>query len=178
MDKPRLVQTGSRLRLEPLLEMENWPMIRTVVIAGTLLLGVGTVMADQDLAVKQDNLMRAQGKSMYGVLLKTVKGEIPYDQKAVDAAIADLEKSVPTISTVFATNPKEDVVNATYGAKQSIWKNKADFDAKIPPVSTLALICGNVTTKKLRRRPIPRLRATISCAGSKLCNPATTEVVT
>ncbi|SIO39399.1 Cytochrome c556 [Bradyrhizobium erythrophlei] len=145
MDKPRLVQTGSRLRLEPLLEMENWPMIRTVVIAGTLLLGVGTVMADQDLAVKQDNLMRAQGKSMYGVLLKTVKGEIPYDQKAVDAAIADLEKSVPTISTVFATNPKEDVVNATYGAKQSIWKNKADFDAKIPPVSkAIAEVKGTV----------------------------------
>jgi cytochrome c556 len=145
MNKPRLVQTGSRLRLEPLLEMENWPMIRTVVIAGTLLLGVGTVMADQDLAVKQDNLMRAQGKSMYGVLLKTVKGEIPYDQKAVDAAIADLEKSVPTISTVFATNPKEDVVNATYGAKQSIWKNKADFDAKIPPVSkAIAEVKGTV----------------------------------
>jgi len=145
MDKPRLVQTGSRLRLEPLLEMENWPMIRTVVIAGTLLLGVGTVMADQDLAVKQDNLMRAQGKSMYGVLLKTVKGEIPYNQKAVDAAIADLEKSVPTISTVFATNPKEDVVNATYGAKQSIWKNKADFDAKIPPVSkAIAEVKGTV----------------------------------
>ena len=145
MDKPRLVQTGSRLRLEPLLEMENWPMIRTVVIAGTLLLGVGAVMADQDLAVKQDNLMRAQGKSMYGVLLKTVKGEIPYNQKAVDAAIADLEKSVPTISTVFATNPKEDVVNATYGAKQSIWKNKADFDAKIPPVSkAIADVKGTV----------------------------------
>ena len=145
MDKPRLVQTGSRLRLEPLLEMENWPMIRTVVVAGVLLAGVGAVMADQDLAVKQDNLMRAQGKSMYGVLLKTVKGEIPYDQKAVDAAIADLEKSVPTISTVFATNPKEDVVNATYGAKQSIWKNKADFDAKIPPVSkAIAEVKGTV----------------------------------
>src|SRR5258707_5333461 len=120
-------------------------MIRMVIVAGALLLGVGAVMADQDLAVKQDNLMRAQGKSMYGVLLKTVKGEIPYDQKAVDAAIADLEKSVPTISTVFATKPKEDVVNATYGAKQSSWKNKADFDAKIPPVSkAIAEVKGTV----------------------------------
>ena len=90
-------------------------MKRIVVVAGTLILGAGVVMAQQDLAVKQDNLMRAQGKSMYGVILKMVKGEIPYDQKAVDAAINDLEKSVPTIPTVFATNPKEDVVNATYG---------------------------------------------------------------
>lgn len=70
-------------------------MMRTVVIAGALLLSVGAVMADQELAVKQDNLMRAQGKSMYNVLLKTVKGEIPYDQAAVDAAIADLENPCP-----------------------------------------------------------------------------------
>ena len=110
-------------------------MMRTIVIAGTLLLGAGAVMAQQDLAVKQDNLMRAQGKSMYGVILKMVKGEIPYDQKAVDAAINDLEKSVPTIPTVFATNPKEDVVNATYGSSQKIWQNKADFDSKAPPVA-------------------------------------------
>jgi cytochrome c556 len=109
-------------------------MIRMVVVGGALLLGASAVMAQQDLAVKQDNLMRAQGKSMYGVILKTVKGEIPYDQKAIDSAIAQLEQSVPTIATVFATNPKEDVVDATYGASQKIWQNKADFDSKIPPV--------------------------------------------
>jgi len=131
--------------LETLLETENWPMIRMVIVAGALLLGVGAVMAQQDVAVKQDNLMRAQGKSMYGVLLKTVKGEIPYDQAAVDAAIADLEKSVPTIAAAFETNPKEDVVNATYGAKQAIWQNKADFDSKVPPVSkVIADVKGTV----------------------------------
>ena len=48
--------------------------------------------------------------------------------------IAQLEQSVPTIPTVFATNPKEDVVNATYGSSQKIWQNKADFDSKVPPV--------------------------------------------
>ena len=130
IDKPRPAQAGARRRLETLLETENWPMIRTVVVVGALLLGVGAVMAQQDVAVKQDNLMRAQAKSLYGVILKMVKGEIPYDQAAVDAAIAQLEASVPTIPTVFATNPKEDVVNATYGASQKIWQNKADFDSE------------------------------------------------
>jgi len=110
-------------------------MMRTVVVVGTLLLGVGAVMAQQDIAVKQDNLMRAQGKSMYGVFLKMTKGEIPYDQKAVDAAIAQLEESAPTIASVFTPNPKEDVVNATYGSSQKIWQNKADFDSKVPPVT-------------------------------------------
>jgi cytochrome c556 len=125
----------ARLRLEMLGETEVRPMIRAVVVAGALLLGIGAVMAQQDVAVKQDNLMRAQGKSMYVVILKTVKGETPYDQKAIDAAIAQLGESVPTIPTVFATNPKEDVVNATYGSSQKIWQNKADFDSKVPPVA-------------------------------------------
>ena len=110
-------------------------MIRTVVVAGALLLGAGAVMAQQDVAVKQDNLMRAQGKSMYGVILKMTKGDIPYDQKAVDAALAQLEESVPTIPKVFETNPKEDVVNANYGSSQKIWQNKADFDSKAPAVA-------------------------------------------
>ena len=110
-------------------------MIRTAVVLGTLLLGAGAVMAQQDIAVKQDNLMRTQGKSMYGVLAKTVKGEIPYDQAAINAAITQLEQSVGTIATVFTPNPKEDVVDATYGASQKIWQNKADFDSKIPPVA-------------------------------------------
>jgi cytochrome c556 len=109
-------------------------MIRMVVIAVALLLGAGAAMAQQELAVKQDNLMRAQAKSLYTVMLKTVKGEIPYDQAAIDAAIAQLETSVPTIADVFATNPKEDVVNTTYGASPKVWQNKADFDSKIPPV--------------------------------------------
>jgi len=116
-------------------ETENWLMIRTIVVVGMLLLGAGAVMAQQEIAVKQDNLMRAQAKSLYGVIQKTVKGEIPYDQKAIDDAIAQLEKSVPTIPKVFATNPKEDVVNATYGSSQKIWQNKADFDSKVPPVA-------------------------------------------
>jgi cytochrome c556 len=109
-------------------------MMRTVVVAGTLLLGAGAVMAQQEIAVQQDNLMRGQSKSLYNVMLKMVKGDMPYDQAAVDTAIKELEESVPKIPSVFATNPKQDVVNATYGSSQKIWQNKTDFDSKVPPV--------------------------------------------
>ena len=120
-------------------------MMRTALVVGALLLGAGAVMAQQSVAVEQDNLMRSQGKSMYGVLGKTIKGEIPYDQAAVSAAIADLEASVPKIANVFAVNPKEQVVNATYGSSQKIWQNKADFDSKVPPVSkAIADVKGTV----------------------------------
>jgi cytochrome c556 len=131
--------------METFLATENWMMMRTVVIAGALLVGVGAAMAQQDIAVKQDNLMRGQAKNLYGVILKMTKGEIPYDQKAVDAAIAQLLESVPTIPKVFETNPGEDVVNATYGASQKVWRNKADFDSKTPPVAkTIADVKGSI----------------------------------
>jgi cytochrome c556 len=109
-------------------------MIRIVVVAGTLLLGAGAVMAQQAIAVQQDNLMRGQAKSLYNVMLKMTKGEIPYNQAAADTAIKELEESVPKIPSVFATNPKEDVVDSFYGASQKVWQNKADFDSKVPPV--------------------------------------------
>jgi cytochrome c556 len=120
-------------------------MKRIVIAVGALLLGAGVVMAQQDVAVQQQNLMKTQGKSMYGVMLKMVKGEIPYDQAAATAAITELEAQVPKIPTVFTPNPKEDVANATYGSSQKIWQSKADFDAKVPPVAkTLADVKGTV----------------------------------
>jgi len=98
------------------------------------LLGAGAVMAQQEVAVQQDNLMRSQAKSLYSVILKMTKGDIAYNQKTVDAALAELEADVGKISKTFEINPKQDVVKATYGSSQKIWQNKADFDSKIPPV--------------------------------------------
>ena len=120
-------------------------MIRTVAVVGILLLGVGVVAAQQDIAVQQDKLMLAQAKIVYGLLLKTAKGEIPYKQESIDAALAELEASVGKIATVFGPNPKEHVVDATYGSSQKIWQNKADFESKIPPVAkTIAAAKGKI----------------------------------
>ena len=110
-------------------------MKRIVVAVGALLLGAGVVVAQQDVAVQQQNLMKSQGKSMYGVVLKVVKGETPYDQAAVDAALTALGADVAKILATFTPNPKEDVANATFGSSQKIWQSKADFDAKVAPVS-------------------------------------------
>ncbi|MGH6739623.1 MAG: cytochrome c, partial [Bradyrhizobium sp.] len=109
-------------------------MKKAVVVVGALLLGSSAVMADQKLAVEQDNFMRALGKSVYVTMLKMSKGELPYDQTQVDAALAQLAENVPKIPTVFKNNPKENVVDGTYGASKKVWENKADFDAKVQPV--------------------------------------------
>lgn len=121
-------------------------MKRILIVAGTLVLGAGAVMAQQEIAVQQDNLMRSQAKSLYTVILKMTKGDIPYNQKAVDEAITSLEADVAKIAKTFEVNPKQDVVNATYGASPKVWQNKADFDSKIPPVQkAIADVKGKIT---------------------------------
>jgi cytochrome c556 len=121
-------------------------MMRAALVVGALLLGAGAVMAQQDVAVTQQNLMKSQGKSMYGVFGKILKGETAYDQAAVDTALKDLQADVAKIPTVFTPNPKEDVVNANYASSPKIWQDKADFDAKVPPV-TKAIADVNGTIK-------------------------------
>ena len=121
-------------------------MKRTLIVVGTLVLGAGAVMAQQEIAVQQDNLMRSIAKQQYGIILKMTKGDIPYDQKQVDDAIASIESDVTKIAKTFETNPKEDVVNANYGSSPKVWQQKADFDSKIPPVQkAIAEVKGKIT---------------------------------
>ena len=120
-------------------------MKKMIIVVAAILLGSGAVMADQKLAVTQDNLMRGLAKSMYDVIGKMARGDKPYDQAAVDAAIAQIAADVPKIPDTFKDNPKEDVTNAHYGASQKVWQNKADFDSKVPVViKAVASVKGTV----------------------------------
>lgn len=110
-------------------------ILRGVVAIGAVVLAVSAVMAQQDVAKQQDDLMRTTiGRPFYGVLLKMSRGQIPYDQAAVEGALADLEKVVPTIPATFQPNPKMDLPGADYVASPKVWENKADFDSKVPAV--------------------------------------------
>lgn len=109
-------------------------MKRVLVAAAMLAFGGSAVFAQQEIAVQQQSLMKSQARSMYGVLGKMVKGDTPFDKAAADAALKALADDVAKIPTVWATNPKEDVKDATFGSSQKIWQNKADFDAKVPAV--------------------------------------------
>jgi len=139
-------------------------MKKAFVVMGALLLGSSAVMADQKLAVEQDNFMRALGKSVYVTMLKMSKGDLPYDQAQVNAALTQLEENVPKIPAVFKDNPKEQVVDATYGASQKIWENKADFDSKVPPViKTVADLKGKIKDQASVKMAFDALHK--SCTG-------------
>ena len=82
-------------------------MMRTVVVVGTLLLGAGAVMAQQDAVKVAQDTMKANGKNLGGVLSPMFKGEKPYDQAAVDAALAQLDDTAKKLPALFPASVKD-----------------------------------------------------------------------
>jgi cytochrome c556 len=110
-------------------------MIRVLLAGVAVVIGASAVLAQQQaVAEKQQALMKSLAKSQYGVLSRIARGQSPYDQAAVEAALTQMETDVGTIAVTFAENPKMNVPDATYGASPKVWENKADFDSKIPAV--------------------------------------------
>ncbi|QWG15732.1 cytochrome c [Bradyrhizobium sediminis] len=106
-------------------------MRTVVVVVGTLLLGVGAVTAQQDLVTKAQNVMKANGKNLGGVLGPMFKGEKPYDQAAVDAALAQLDDTAKKLPTMFPASIKGLKPEGDYSSSPKIWEDKAGFDARI-----------------------------------------------
>ena len=105
-------------------------MIRTVVVVGALLLGVGAVMAQQDLVKDTQSVMKANGKNA-GALAAMVKGEKPYDQAAVDAALKQFEDTAKKLPKMFPASTKGLKPEGDYSASSKIWEDKAGFDEHI-----------------------------------------------
>ena len=105
-------------------------MKRTVVIVGTLLLCVGAVAAQQDQVKQTQTMMKGNGKNA-GALAAMVKGEKPYDQATVDAAMAQFEDTIKKFPTLFPDSIKGMKPEGDYYASPKIWQDKAGFDEHI-----------------------------------------------
>jgi cytochrome c556 len=105
-------------------------MIRTVVVAATLLLGASAGMAQDAVKGAQDT-MKANGKNLGGVLSPMFKGEKPYDQAAVDAALAQLDDTAKKLPTMFPASLKDAKWEGDYSPSPKIWDDKAGYDAKV-----------------------------------------------
>jgi cytochrome c556 len=112
---------------------------RILVAAAAVGLAATTVVAQQDdpamkAAKEQQALMKSFGRPHYGVVGRMGRGQSPYDQAAIDAAIAQIEEGVGKIAATFNENSKSWIPDADYGPSPKVWENKADFDSRIPPV--------------------------------------------
>jgi len=140
--------------------MENWPMLRTVVVVGTLLLGVGVVAAQQDLVKHAQTFMKGNGKNA-GALGAMVKGEKPYDQAAVDAALAQFEDTAKKLPTLFPASIKGLKAEGDYSASAKVWEDKAGFEAHIASFGKV------VTEAKAKIKDLDTLKATFPVIGKE-----------
>ena len=136
-------------------------MIRTVVVVGTLLLGVGAVVAQQDPVKEIQNTMKGNGKNLGGVLGPMFKGEKPYDQAAVDAALAVLDDTAKKLPTMFPASLKDAKWEGDYSPSPKIWEDKAGFDAKIASFAKV------VTEAKAKIKDLDSLKATFPGIGKE-----------
>jgi len=110
-------------------------MMRGLVVAGALLIGVSAVMA-QNVKDTQAT-MKATGKNA-GALAAMVKGEKPYDQAAVDAAFAQFDETAKKLPTLFPASLKGVKFAGDYQTSPKIWDDKAGFDEHIATFSKTA----------------------------------------
>ena len=105
-------------------------MMRTVVIAGALLLAAGAVMAQQDQVKDTQSMMKGNGKNA-GALAAMIKGEKPYDQATVDAALTQFADTAKKLPTLFPASIKGKTFDGDYSPSDKIWSDKAGFDEHI-----------------------------------------------
>jgi cytochrome c556 len=130
-------------------------MIRTVVIAATLLLGVGAVMAQQDQVKTTQTVMKGNGKNA-GALVAMIKGEKPYDQATVDAALAQFDDTVKKLPTLFPASLKDAKFDGDYSPSSKIWEDKAGFDEHIASFAkTISDAKGKITDLDALKAELP-----------------------
>jgi cytochrome c556 len=102
-------------------------MRRTVVVVGTLLLGVGVVAAQQDQVDKTQLAMKSNLKNALA-LSDMVKGKLPYDQAAVNAALVELEDVGKRFPVLFPDGIKGLKPKGDYYASEKVWTDRKGFE--------------------------------------------------
>lgn len=135
-------------------------MMRTVVIAGALLLGLGAVMAQQDQLKATQAQMKGNGKNA-GALVAMVKGEKPYDQATVDAALAQFEDTAKKLPTLFPESLKGKPFDGNYSPSDKIWSDKAGFAEHIASFAKV------VDENKGKIKDLDTLKASLNVIGKQ-----------
>jgi cytochrome c556 len=135
-------------------------MMRTVVVVGTLLLGVGAVVAQQDVVKSTQDVMKNTGKNA-GAMGAMIKGDKPYDQATVDAAMTVMEETAKKLPTLFPASIKGLKAEGDYSSSPKIWEDKAGFDAHITSFTKA------VTDAKGKIKDADSLKATWGVIGKE-----------
>ena len=100
-----------------------------VIAAGALVLGLGAsaMAADMGPIESRQACMKSNGKAM-GVMVPMIKGEKPYDNAAIQDALAATETACAGWAGWWGEDTKAGGSVETY-AKDEIWSDAAGFEA-------------------------------------------------
>ena len=135
-------------------------MKRVVVVAGILLLSVGAVVAQQEVANQTQTTMKATGRAMGG-LAPMMKGEKPYDQTTVNTSMTQLEETAKKLPTMFPDSIKGVKIEGDYHSSPKIWEDKAGFAARIDSFAKA------VTEAKGKIKDLDSLKAAVPAIGKE-----------
>jgi cytochrome c556 len=138
-------------------------MKRAAFVVGVLLLGAGAVMAQQDLVKQNQDTMKANAKNLGG-MIAMVKGEKPYDQATVTAALAQLDETAKKLPTMFPDSIKGMNPGGDYEVSAKIWDDKAGFKARIDGFAKV------VTESKSKITDLDTLKANAPAIGKECGN--------
>lgn len=137
-------------------------MKRALLVVGALLLGVGPLSAQQEIVKERQTLMKSNGRALGGTLSAMAKGDKPYDQAAVEAALVVLEDTAKKLPTLFPDSTKGLKAEGDYSTSPKVWEDKAGFDAHIV---TFAKV---VTDARTKIKDLDSLKANVGGIG-KAC---------
>lgn len=135
-------------------------MKRILLVGGALLLGLGAVWAQQEPVKEVQALMKGNGRNA-GAMAAMVKGDKPYDQATVDAALAQFEDTAKKMPSLFPDSAKGVKGDGDYSTSAKVWEDKAGFDAKI------ASFAKTVGEAKAKIKDLDTLKANFPAIGKE-----------
>jgi len=124
------------------------------------MLGLTAVMAQQDQLKETQTIMKGNGKNA-GALSAMVKGEKPYDQATVDAALAQFDDTAKKLPKLFPASLKGKAFEGDYSPSDKIWDDKAGFDEHI---ASFAKAVGDA---KGKIKDVDTLKANLGLIGKQ-----------
>jgi cytochrome c556 len=135
-------------------------MKRSILVAGAMLFGLTAVMAEQDQVKDTQAMMKGNGKNA-GALAAMVKGEKPYDQATVDAAITQFADTAAKLPTLFPETIKGKSFDGDYSPSSKIWEDQAGFAEHIASFTKV------VTDAKGKITDLDTLKAQLPVIGKQ-----------
>ncbi|SFL98347.1 Cytochrome c556 [Bradyrhizobium sp. NFR13] len=137
-------------------------MKRALLVVGALLLSVGAVSAQQEIVKERQTLMKSNGRALGGTLSAMAKGDKPYDQAAVEAALTVLDETAKKLPTLFPDSTKGLKAEGDYSTSPKVWEDKTGFDTHI------VTFAKAVTDAKAKIKDLDSLKANVGGIG-KAC---------